>query len=103
MPAVADVAVERRAGAAGDGDDQPAARCQVLRGVAQQDVGLVDMLEDLRADRYRRSAPLIVCQLGRGHQVALGESGCQAGAAAATVARCTPSALYSMPRTSAWG
>ena len=78
-------------------------RGQVLRGVAQERRGLIDMLQDLRADRQRGLGLLLARQLCRQRRSRWANSADRPGRAAGSAAGRTPSVLTSMPRTWACG
>ena len=73
--AMTDVFVERGHGAAWRREREMAALSHVLSGVSKQQCRVVDVLDDLRADRMGRPAPLACGRIHGLQQVTLNEPG----------------------------
>jgi hypothetical protein len=73
VPSMADVTVERGAGTAGHCDDEPTFGGQIPGCVREQDLGIIQMFENFRADRVSRPALFPRAQFCGLQQILLGE------------------------------
>ena len=89
-----------RARSCGHSDNGPGTRRRILDGVPEQYIGAVDMLEHIRANSQRGTLAIVIAEGHLLQQITLvaHETG-NARVRASWLARMTPSALLSIPRT----